>query len=51
MIYTVNLLIIVPNRIFDCNYRCKVLGVKFKDIPTPADFDDLAEVEDAEDTV
>ena len=27
----------------DCNYRCKVLGVVFKDIPTPADFDDLAE--------
>ena len=27
----------------DCNYRCKVLGVKFKDIPTPADFEDLAE--------
>ena len=30
----------------DCNYRCKVLGVAFKDIPTPADFDDLAEESD-----
>lgn len=30
----------------DSCYRCKVLGVKFKDIPTPADFDDLAEESD-----
>ena len=27
----------------DNKYRCKVLGVAFKDIPTPADFEDLAE--------
>ena len=32
----------------DCNYRCKVLGVVFKDIPTTADFDDLAEAQSDE---
>lgn len=32
----------------DSCYRCKVLGVKFKDIPTPADFDDLAEAQNDE---
>ena len=30
----------------DSSYRCKVLGVVFKDIPTTADFEDLAEVND-----
>ena len=30
----------------DSSYRCKVLGVVFRDISTPADFDDFAEVND-----
>ena len=32
----------------DSCYRCKVLGVKFKIVPTPADFDDLAEAHNDE---
>lgn len=32
----------------DSCYRCKVLGVKFKIVPTPADFDDLAEAQNDE---